>query len=257
MRRIKQHGGVCAVFLCWWLALQWQPTLVLPVRVAARDITTAKQLRRHRQQHPLKYAGDSAFGDPELNTLFGLYHRSANVTANSSSALRQLRRQRGQSFAQALLDSRSPGAQSYILDVRREALTYRVDVARRNCEFARRVAQQWLSEADRSLTAANRTKARSCLRERVWYNHTHGDDSDGHNDRVARYFSRMLMPASDGGGSGGQDNGNSHARIVRCVCACNMSCHCRLRGLTIRARRQMRIRAYSSCRCHCVFARIF
>ena len=145
----------------------------------------------------------SSSADERADQLFALFGRSANVTAKGSPALRQLRNQRSQSFAQALLDSNAPGARTYILDVKREALSYRVDVARRNCAFASRVAKQWLAEAYKALGAANRTATRNCLQTRVWSNSSESfaPFEVAHGAPARGYFSSMV-PLHDHGRTG-------------------------------------------------------
>lgn len=137
------------------------PTLASPT-------ARISQPRPSQPQHLAPASSSSSSSPSTFDQLFDLFHRSPNATKPTSAALRSLEKHRGQSFAAALLDSRAPGATSYIIDVKREALAYRVDTARRNCQFARSVVQQWLREAYRSLLASNRTAALSCLQARVW-----------------------------------------------------------------------------------------
>ena len=166
--------------------------------------TLASPTRLSRPQHSAQPPSLSTF-----DQLFDLFHRSPNATKPTSPALKSLETRRGQSFAAALLDSRAPGATSYIIDVKREALAYRVDTARRNCQFAKSVVQQWLREAYRSLLASNRTAALSCLQQRVWeYQPLDNATADGKNGaavnssassatpRSRRYFSTMVMSDS-------------------------------------------------------------
>jgi hypothetical protein len=151
-----------------------------------------------------------------------LFRRSANVsssptTSNSgaaaaaaaadSRALADLRQsRRPQSLAAALLDSRMPGgAADYIIDVKREALTYRVDVVRRNCDFASRVAQQWLVESYRSLREANHTMARACLMRHVW-------DPDPATTEAERNAGASDYKSNDGVGVSDGDGDRSSTR---------------------------------------------